>query len=209
MADRAKKYGVEFRTCEADDIRAFYDAHALRVWHLRGKDRVFRSVRVEQVVEKYGKDEKTKAGLWLARPNGEPVRLPFVCNPTNRDTIRGLYGNKPQTWVGKMIQLYPTTTESPKGVVDCIRVRNFDPEERRAQAQQGGAFVNRQGVNVLPSKPQQPEQQPANDPSDEPSGLELDLDDEDRAASRRDYIDATEDDEEPPPGALETDRVIG
>jgi hypothetical protein len=53
----------------------------------------------------------------------EGARKPFLANATNCKTIAAMYGTDVENWVGKTITLFPTTTSSPDGVVECIRVR--------------------------------------------------------------------------------------
>jgi len=51
------------------------------------------------------------------------ARKPFLANATNCKTIASMYGTDVEAWVGKSITLYATTTSSPDGVVECIRIR--------------------------------------------------------------------------------------
>lgn len=44
-------------------------------------------------------------------------------NVTNAKVVAGMYGNDTRGWVEKAIDLYVTTTDSPQGQVECIRVR--------------------------------------------------------------------------------------
>lgn len=53
----------------------------------------------------------------------EGARKPFLSNATNCKTIAAMYGTDVENWVGKAITLFPTTTSSPDGVVECLRVR--------------------------------------------------------------------------------------
>lgn len=178
-------YKVRVEEFEAEDVRAFYDSHAFRVWHLAGKERTYKIVRVQRISEEFMKETKRKALLTLALPNGKAVPLPLALNPTNRNTIMKLYGNAPRGWIGKLITLYPTDCDSPQGRVDCIRVRPYVPG-----AQQDGTRRNRQGVNVVPR--QLPER--ANVAEAE-------------FVEQREHADVTEDTDEPPPGALESDHA--
>lgn len=196
---------VQVLQFEADDIREFYDAHSFRVWHLRGKDRIYRIARITPAVITFRGQAKRRPLLWLETTKGEPIELPFECAPTNRNTIMAIYTKKPKAWIGKYIQLYPTTTEVAGEMKECIRVRPWDPEKRKREREAGQAYTNRQGAHVLPSKP-----------AELPSGAGADafafdfskLDEADKRAGNvtsADYIDTTADNDEPPPGALETD----
>lgn len=52
---------------------------------------------------------------------------PFALNKTNAKCIAAMYGADTSKWKGKRIAIYVTTTQSPEGVVDCIRVRPTPP----------------------------------------------------------------------------------
>lgn len=176
------QYKVRIEEFEAEDVRAFYDSHAFRVWHLAGKERTYRIVRVQRIYEEFMKETKSKALLTLALPNGKAVPLPLALNPTNRNSIMKLYGKSPKGWVGKLVTLYPTDCDSPQGRVECIRVRPYVPGTQETRR-------NRQGVNVVPR--QLPEQTHVTDAE----------------FVERESADVTSDDAEPPPGALETDNA--
>lgn len=134
---------------EADDIRAFYNTMVFRVWHLGGKERTFRIERVQRITKVIMGEQERRALLRLSDSKGRPVPLPLELNPTNRKTIQGLYGNRPKDWVGKLITLYPTMTDSPQGQVDCIRVRPDIPGAGNNARKNN----NRNGVNVIRELP--------------------------------------------------------
>lgn len=130
------------------DYRAFFESNILRVWHLQGKQRLFRIARVTRLTsEMFVAGKRTVAQqpkLELATRDGAIVPLPFLLNKTNAKTIAQLYGKRPLDWVGKWIHLYPTTTERQGEMVDCIRVSNQEPGAGRPRR------TNKQGANVLP-----------------------------------------------------------
>ncbi len=207
MGARAKSFKARIQDFEAEDVRAFYDNSMLRVWHLQGKARTFRIVRVQQIIKTEGEDTEKRAVVRLQNSQGEELPLPLELNPTNRDTIIGIYGSKKSNWVGKLITLYPTQCEAFGKMQECIRIRPFDPSQRQGD----GVRTNRQGAHVLPNRPAPPKPEPAPAPADESSGLELDLgDDKDDGSDvfeRNQYADVTSDTSEPPPGALATDII--
>ncbi len=47
----------------------------------------------------------------------------FVCNKTNAMIIAATYGQNPESWLGKSVELYPDKTMFGTNLVDCIRVR--------------------------------------------------------------------------------------
>lgn len=124
-----KKWDAGFDSFEAEDIRLYYDSTCLRWWHLGGEDRVYRIVGIKRHF--FTADGKTKhrAALFLETRLGDPVDVPLIVNPTNREIIISLYGEKKKGWMGKLLKLYPTTTQSPRGEVPCIRVRPKAPRE--------------------------------------------------------------------------------
>ncbi len=194
---KAKSFKARIQDLEADDVRAFYDNSMFRVWHLQGKPRTFRIIRVQQIVKTEGEDTEKRACLRLANSRGEEQPLPLELNPTNRDTVIGIYGSKKANWVGKTITLYPTTCEAFGKMQECIRIRPFDPSTRQPSGAGQGTYTNRQGAHVLPSPQQAPEPEQQ---QDEPSGLELDDTSGDGVFERNQYPS------EPPAGALERDQ---
>lgn len=153
----ATKFSATIEDFEAEDIRAFYDTEMFRVWMLAGrdghyKDRTFRIERVQRITKREHGKEQRRAILRLSDRKGKPVPLPLELNPTNRKAISQLYTTKPRNWIGKTITLYATTTDSPQGIVDCIRVRPYVPGSKGPN----GGQVNRQGVNVI--KPEEAQQ---------------------------------------------------
>ena len=142
----------------ASDYRAYFDSSVLRVWHLDGKERIFRIARVtrlESEVYDEGKRKKTKQPLLrLQNARGEDVPLPLALNKTNAKAIARLYGNDPRKWAGHLIALYATTTDVGGETKDCIRIRNEDPAKR---ARKGGK----------PKPEQAPEREPGDDQDEE------------------------------------------
>jgi hypothetical protein len=46
----------------------------------------------------------------------------LILNATNARAIAKLHGDETEAWPGKRIAIYPTTCDSPEGIVDCIRI---------------------------------------------------------------------------------------
>lgn len=133
----ADKFEPREEELDADDYRAYFESHILRVWHLQGKQRLFRIYRVTAltsvIVDKGVRKQSRQPKLELATRDGELVPLPLLLNKTNAKTIAQLYGKRPADWVGKWIQLYPTTTEVGGETRDCIRVRPQIPGSDKAR----------------------------------------------------------------------------
>ena len=51
----------------------------------------------------------------------------LVCNKTNAKVIASQFGNDPDSWIGKSVELYPDKTMFAAELVDCIRVRIPSP----------------------------------------------------------------------------------
>ena len=128
------KFEASEQDIGASDYRAYFDSSVLRVWHLDGKERIFRIASVRRLTAEIGvggkREVKRQPLLRLQNGKGEDVPLPLALNKTNAKTVAGLYGNDPRKWVGRLIALYPTTTEVGGRTEDCIRIRNEDPAKR-------------------------------------------------------------------------------
>lgn len=173
MANSQFKAPVIEDVSEAD-YRAYFDSSVLRVWHLRGKERSFKIIGCARLASTFKGEERKQPLLGLADRSGKEV-LPLALNKTNAKTIAGLYGNNPHQWVGKVITLFPSTTDVGGETRECIRIKNQVPAAKPAN-------TNRQGVNVVKQLPvAEAEFEPREPGSDE---------------------------DEPPPGALESDHVI-
>lgn len=172
----AKQFEAKEVDINAEDYRAYFDSSVFRVWHLNGKERTFRITRVTRLDSEFRGESRKQPLLRLEDGKGNPVPLPLALNKTNAKTVAGLYGNKPAAWVGRLITLYPTTTDVGGRTEDCIRIRNEDPGKR---ARKGKATAAAAPEQLLPPP----------------------------ASNGSDYRDVTEDDEESPPGALESDHV--
>ena len=62
------------------------------------------------------------------RPQFRGASKPLIAGATLCTTIEGMYGSDIEQWVGKLVTLYPTTTDvGPKKGVPCIRIRPSVP----------------------------------------------------------------------------------
>lgn len=205
---KAKSFKARIQDFEADDVRAFYDNSMLRVWHLNGKERTFRIIRVQQIVKQEGDDIEKRAVVRLADSRGVEHPLPLELNPTNRDTVIGIYGTSRAKWLNQLITIYPTECEAFGKMQACIRIRPFNPARSAQSGDSPRPRTNKQGAHVLPSRPVETAVMPGahGSPQDnESSGLELDLPADDDQGSDG-VFERNQYQSEPPPGALETDR---
>ena len=60
----------------------------------------------------------------------ENEAMQLIANLTNGQAIKALYGSDTDDWLGKQIELYPTTTPFGSKLVDCVRLRA--PQRRQA-----------------------------------------------------------------------------
>jgi hypothetical protein len=132
------KFEARDEELQSTDYRAYFDSCCLRVWHLTGKDRTFKIVRVTRLTSEMAngnkREVKKQPKLELEDAKGQPVPLPLLLNKTNAKTIAQLYGNNPGQWAGKLITLYATTTDMAGQTVDCIRVRPKAPAKAEPRA---------------------------------------------------------------------------
>lgn len=110
------------------DIRSFYEKNYIGSWDLPdGKDAVLVIDHVEggQIQNMTGKKEKKPLVFFK---NVRDPKKPLVLNATNRETIRALYGNYIEDWIGKTIALYKTMVPAVGGgTTEGIRVRPMVP----------------------------------------------------------------------------------
>ena len=96
------------------NINDAFSGSFLKAGDLKGKDVTLTITKVEMT--KVGEDEKA-----VVQFAGTDRSL--VLNKINASVISDQLGPETDTWTGKTIVLFPTTTEFAGRVVDCIRVR--------------------------------------------------------------------------------------
>lgn len=118
---------------------------------------IFRIVKVMQgtVVGEKGR-KRGLPFLWLEDIHGKPQRAPFGANPTNCGFIEQALGTGDyKKWVGQWIGLYVSKVDSPKGLVDAIRVhaQRVHPPDRKSSEQksQPPAEQQQQQADVRPA----------------------------------------------------------
>lgn len=104
------------------DYRTFYDKEFLYAYHLDGRDVTVTIERYKGGKIGHGAKKQSKLLLYF-----KGKQKPLACNVTNGGTIAQLYGKNVDSWVGKSITIFPTTTTFGKDTVDCIRVRPHVP----------------------------------------------------------------------------------
>lgn len=108
------------------DYRSMFDREYLGVWDLQGRDVTVTIAKVAGVtLVAQGNRKSKKPVVWFER-----TEKALALNKTNAKTIAAMYGNDTETWVGKRITLYPTTTTFGSETVEAIRVRPRIPEPK-------------------------------------------------------------------------------
>lgn len=128
------------------DYRTFFDKEMLGAWDLQGREVTVTIDRVEGGKIGHGKKASRKPILTL---RGKKKK--FCANVTNCKIIAQLYGKNTDDWLGKLITIYPTTTEMAGETVDCVRVRNGIPRNKAED----------------PPDPPEPEHEPGSDDGDD------------------------------------------
>jgi hypothetical protein len=75
-------------------------------------------------------------------------------NKTNLGRIADLYGRESNAWIGKQMQVYRSVTDSPKGIVNCIRLAGPQHVRPEAVCDQGGKILHIPDA-VAPTAPAQ------------------------------------------------------
>lgn len=110
------------------DYRTMFDSDYLFAFHLQGREVTLKIARVESGLVKgeKGKKDRKPVVYFAGKEKG------LALNKTNGKTIAGLYGNDTAQWIGKLVTLYPTTTEFGRETVDCIRIRPGVPRGKES-----------------------------------------------------------------------------
>jgi hypothetical protein len=105
--------------------KSFFDPGSfIEACDLDGRDITVEISGVSQGKVGRGKQESKKPVISFA---GKKKQL--ACNKTNGKIIAALYGSDVAKWKGRLITLYPTTTQFGGETVECVRVRNFVPQK--------------------------------------------------------------------------------
>ena len=124
-----------------DDV---YSSNRLKAEHVQGRD--YRLTITDAPVEncaRRGERDDNKIVLYFHQ-----TEKTMPLNVINKNTVKELYGNISEEWVGKQITLFQTMTEYDGKRVQCIRIRTAAELAMTPQAA------------VAPPAPAQPAQQP-------------------------------------------------
>lgn len=141
--------------------RSYFDSKYLGNWDLPpGRDVPVTIARVEAgtLTAQGGRTDKKPIVYFVGKEKG------LALNRTNAKCIASIYGNDTSKWAGRPIALYVTTTSSPDGMVECIRVRPTPPKRTRASATNGSPPPPDPEPSIADDLPV-PEQEDANGPS--------------------------------------------
>lgn len=110
----------------ATDYRSMFDRDYLGAWDLpAGRDVVVTIAKVEAGTLTSQGNRKTRKPVI----HFEGKEKGFALNKTNGKAIANMYGPKVESWIGKRIALYATTTTFGSETVECIRVRPTVPKQ--------------------------------------------------------------------------------
>lgn len=106
------------------DYRLLYDSDYLYAFHLQGKEATVKIAKVSggKLKDKDGKESR-KPFVWFAGKT-----KPLALNKTNGSLIADLYGKDTANWIGKLVTLFPTTTQAFGKIHDCIRIKPSVPK---------------------------------------------------------------------------------
>ena len=110
------------------------------------KERKFRIRSATDEVVGMGDDKEHRLVLWFA--NDERG---LILNRTNIRTLRETFGDVVDSWVGKIIVIYPTSVDFRGKLVPGLRVR-IQPPKQAAAAPQPASSGNGAGAAAAPPK---------------------------------------------------------
>lgn len=103
------------------DYRSFFDSEWLRAWDLNDRQHV---VVIDRVEKGSAYDQKSRGNKSMPVIRFRGAKKPFGVNKTNCKVLANLYGRDTRDWIGKPIEIYPTTTQvGGDSDVPCIRMR--------------------------------------------------------------------------------------
>jgi hypothetical protein len=105
--------------------KSFFDpGEFIEACDLQGKDIVVEISGVSQGKVGRGKQESKKPVITFV---GGKKKL--ACNKTNGKIIAAMYGTDVAGWKGRLVTLYPTTTQFGGETVECVRIRPTVPQK--------------------------------------------------------------------------------
>lgn len=113
------------------DYRTMFDSDYLFAFHLAGREHTLKiqSVKGGELTGQGGKKAKKPVVYFEGKEKG------LALNKTNGKAIASMYGNNTDKWIGKLVTIWPTTTQFGGATVDCIRVKPQVPRGKAAPAE--------------------------------------------------------------------------
>jgi hypothetical protein len=106
------------------DLDDIFPSKYLKVADLKGQTRIVAIAGIEVSVIGQGASAAQKPVMRLATPEGAAIPKMFVANKTNCNQLAHDYGTRRiDGWIGRRMELIPSTTQFQGQVVPCIRVR--------------------------------------------------------------------------------------
>ncbi len=112
------------------DYRLFFDANSMSAVHLQGQSHILTISK--WVKGKLGRGDKAQRKPIVYFKERE---LPLAINKTNGAILAQLYGKDIDQWVGKKIEIYPTTTQFGAEIKDCIRIKPHVPKGKASEVE--------------------------------------------------------------------------
>ena len=103
-----------------------------------GKDMILtiKSVRKEMITGTGGKQEECTVCHWAED------QKPMILNVTNCKTISKMLKTPYiEQWAGHRVQIYATTTRMGCETVECLRIRDREPEEAKIPCEECGQMI--------------------------------------------------------------------
>ena len=104
-----------------------------------GKDMILtiRSVKKEMITGTGGKQEECTVCHWAEN------QKPMILNVTNCKTISKMLKTPYiENWTGHRVQIYATTTRMGGETVECLRIRDKEPEDVQIACEECGQFIS-------------------------------------------------------------------
>lgn len=110
--------------------RSLVESKYLSHFELGGRDVTvtIKSITLSEIIGAGGKKSKKALVMFQGKQKG------MVMGATCLKTIARIYGDDTDTWIGKPITIYPTTTEASGETVGTIRIRPTAPAPRDGAA---------------------------------------------------------------------------
>ncbi len=112
------------------DYRLFFESSSMSAHHLQGVSHIVTISKWIKGKVGHGAKAQKKPVIYF-----KERELPLVVNKTIGAVIATLYGKDIDQWIGKRLEIYPTTTQFGPDIVDCIRVKPHIPKGKTSDVE--------------------------------------------------------------------------